>query len=188
MSEFTRLLNELQETATVPTGQLLALVYEELRLMAKSKLDREGNAQSIQATMLVHEAFLRLTSEDGSSAPTWQNRSHFFGAASEAMRRILVDAARKRQAIKHGGKLERSEIELGFVEAPVKDEKLLAIHDVVDRLEELDPRAGQLVKLRFFTGLKMSEIAEVLGVSVRSTNDIWTYAKAWLRKEFGPED
>ncbi len=187
MSEVTQILRALTDGQPESTSRLLSLVYDELRQLAAQKLRRESPGNSLQATALVHEVFLRLVGNQGNGETVWQNRSHFFGAAAEAMRRILVDAARRRNAQKRGGEFERSELELIQIAAPTSDEEILAINDVLDRLANVDANAAQLVKLRFFAGMTMTEIADVFGISVRGTHDLWAYARAWLRTEIAPD-
>ncbi len=185
MSEITQILQGFQAGQPESTSKLLSLVYNDLRQLAAQKLRNESPGHSLQATALVHEAFLRLVGSDGNDASVWQNRSHFFGAAAEAMRRILVDSARRRKAKKRGGDFERSDLDVALVPAPTSDDEILAIDEVLDRLADVDADAARLVKLRFFAGMTMSEIADLLEISVRSTHDIWAYARAWLRNEIG---
>lgn len=181
MSEITQILNDLGHGQSESTSRLLVLVYDELRLLASQKLRNESPGNSLQATALVHEAFLRLVGNGNRDETVWQNRGHFFGAAAEAMRRILVDAARRRNAQKRGGEFERIDLDAIRIESPTNDDEVLAIHEVLDRLNDVDADAAQLVKLRFYAGMTMTEIAEVLGISVRTAQDIWAYARAWLR-------
>lgn len=183
MSSVTEILSAIERGDPGATDRLLPVVYDELRGLAAQRLreDRPGN--TLQATALVNEALLRLLGGDGSMEPVWNSRHHFFAAAAEAMRRILVDAARRRRALKRGGGAVRQNFKDSEPASPTDDQELLAIHDVLDRLAATDPAAAQLVKLRFFAGQTMSEAATVLGISVRSAHDVWTYARAWLRRE-----
>lgn len=178
MSEFERILQQAQEGHPQAASQLLPLVYDELRKLAAQKMAHEAPGQTLQATALVHEAWLRL---GGDQQPTWQNRGHFFAAAAEAMRRILIDRARRRKALRHGAMAERVELEDLSIE--VDDDQLLALHEALDRLAELDPAKAQLVKLRFFVGLTNEQAAKVLGLSEPTVKRSWAYARAWLYRE-----
>jgi RNA polymerase sigma factor (TIGR02999 family) len=184
MADVTKII-ELIQSGRATTDQLFTVVYGELRRLAKQKLAAERVGHSLQATALVHEAFLRLCGNAADNTPHWDTRGHFFAAASEAMRRILIDSARRRNCDKRGGNAGREALEPGLITAPLPDEDLIAVHEVVDKLSEIDPVAAQLVKLRFFAGLNMSEVADVLGISVRSAQDVWSYARAWLRTALG---
>ena len=183
MSDVTNILNQFESGDPSAAEQLLPLVYDELRKLAAAKLAQEKPGQTLQATALVHEAYMRLV---GSDQP-WNSRSHFFGAAAEAMRRILVDQARRRKATRRGGDAQREELQESVVVAARPMEELLAIDELLDLLAEIDPVAANLVKLRFFAGLNMSEVAEALGVSVRTAHDIWTYARTWLHQKIGAD-
>jgi RNA polymerase sigma factor (TIGR02999 family) len=157
-------------------------VYAELRQMASAKMARERSGQTLQATALVHEAWLRLS--DG----VFQSRAHFFGAAAEAMRRILVDRARRKKASKNGGGAEHVDIEEVEIAAPLGNgDEMLAVHEALDRLAAYDSRKAELVKLRYFTGLSFEEVAEVLGISVRTAARDWDFARAWLHREIGSD-
>ena len=164
-------------------AELIPLVYDELRRLAINRMAREAPGQTLQATALVHEAYLRVTRTGND--PRWQNRGHFFAAAAEAMRRILIDRARRRGRIKHGGELERAELAESKIIAPVVDDHLLAVDEVLERFVEVDPEGAQLVKMRYFTGLTLQEIAEASEVSLRTVNRQWSYASAWLKRELG---
>jgi len=181
MSDVTRILSQIESGHPKAAEQLLPAVYDELRNLAAAKLAQEKPGQTLQATALVHEAFLRLVG-NCDSEQRWNSRGHFFAAAAEAMRRILVDQARRRQAAKRGGDAVREELYDLAIAAPRPPDELLAVHELLDRLAEHDPAAANLVKLRFFVGLNMSEVAEALGISVRSAHDIWTYARSWLHQ------
>ena len=157
--------------------ELLPLVYDELRRLAAARMAREAPGQTLQPTALVHEAWLKLV---GSGRQHWESRRHFFSAAAEAMRHILIDRTRKRQCERHGGGQQRVDIDEVEVAAPVEDETLLALNEAIDELEKLDPAKAEVVKLKFFVGLSEREAAEVLGVSERTIERRWTYAQAWL--------
>jgi RNA polymerase sigma factor (TIGR02999 family) len=181
MSEVTRILSAIEEGEPHAAEQLLPLVYDELRRLAAQKLARERPGQTLDATALVHEAYLRLV--DVEQARHWNSRGHFFAAAAEAMRRILVEQARRRNAAKRGGQAGREELDEAVLAAPEPAEDVLALDDALTRLATIDPVAAQLVQLRFFAGLNMTEAADILGISVRSAHDIWAYARSWLRRE-----
>jgi RNA polymerase sigma factor (TIGR02999 family) len=185
MSDVTRILSQIESGDPSAAEELLPLVYEELRKLAAAKLAQEKPGQTLQATALVHDAYLRIVDVD--QAQHWGSRGHFFAAAAEAMRRILVDQARRRKAAKRGGQSGREELHESAIAAPRPAEELLALHDVLDRLAEIDPMAANLVKLRFFVGLDTNETAEALGISVRSAHDVWAYARSWLRQKMGSE-
>lgn len=162
-------------------GELLPLVYAELRQIAGAKMAHEVGASTLQPTALVHEAWLRLGADD---QPAWQNRRHFFGAAAEAMRQILIERARKRQAIRHGGgqaRVDSGEIER--VASPVDEDQVLAVNDALERLAVLDPEKAQLVKLRYFVGLTNEEAAAAMAISVPTAKRWWAFARAWLGRE-----
>jgi RNA polymerase sigma factor (TIGR02999 family) len=185
MSEVAQLLSAIHQGDALAAERLLPLVYNELRALAAQMMARERPGQSLQATALVHEAYMRLVAVD--EAPHWDSRGHFFAAAAEAMRRILVDQARRRHAAKRGGQAVREELHETDIEGPELNEDVLAVSDVLDLLATVDPVAANLVKLRFFAGLTMGEIAEVLGMSVRSAQEIWAYARSWLKNKMRSE-
>ena len=187
MTDVTLLLNEI-ERGNVSGEALLPLVYEELRQLAASQMRQERSGQTLQATALVHEAFLRLT---GDQQPSWQNRRHFFGAAAQAMQRILVEQARRKQRIKHGGNRQRvdwNQVEPDAVhpnfavssDLSNDEDQLLALDEALDELEREAPQKAELVRLRYFVGLTEAEAAETLGISRATASRWWTYAKAWL--------
>ena len=178
MGDVTRIL-EAAEAAGQPQAaeELLPLVYQELRRLAAAKMAQERPGQTLQPTALVHEAWLRL---GGDAQPAWQNRTHFFAAAGEAMRRILVEKARHRQRVRHGGGLERVNLDDAAIAAPEDDGRLLQIHEALDRLAQEDPARAEVVKLRFFVGLSDREVAEALGLSERTVERHWAYARVWL--------
>jgi RNA polymerase sigma factor (TIGR02999 family) len=178
MSDVTQILEAVQSGDERAGDQLLPLVYAELRQLAASKLAREPAGQTLQATALVHEAWLRLV---GGGNPRWDGRAHFFGAAAEAMRRILIDNARRKGARKRGAEFQRVELrDVDALAATTNETMLLFVHDVLDELAREDPASAELVKLRFFIGFGHEEAAEALGVSVRTAKRYWTFARAWL--------
>ncbi len=185
MSEVTRILSAIEHGDGHAAERLLPLVYDELRKLAAQKLAHERPGQTLDATALVHEAFLRLV--DTEKAQPWNSRGHFFAAAAEAMRRILVDQARRKKAEKRGGQATRQELQDSRIAAPQPDEELLAVDEALDQLAEADPVAANLVRLRFFAGLTTPEAADVLGMSVRSAHDVWAYARSWLHRKLRPE-
>ena len=180
MDEVTRILSAIESGDEQAAEQLLPLVYDELRKLAAQKLAREKPGQTLQATALVHEAYLRLVGQE--EAQHWNGRGHFFAAVGEAMRRILVEQARRRVATKRGGHGVREVLDPDAIATSVPDEQVLAVHDALDGLAQADPAAAVLVKLRFFGGMTMGEAADVLGISVRSAQDLWSYARTWLRR------
>ena len=177
MSDVTRILQSIQGDATKVAGELLPLVYEELRRLAAAKMAHEVVGQTLQPTALVHEAWLRL---GGNEQPAWQNRSHFFGAAAEAMRRILVENARRKLRLKRGGAQERVELEESAIAGPSEDEKIVQVHEALDALAQEDPEKAAIVKLRFFVGLGHEEIAALLGVNEKTVRRHWEVAKLRL--------
>ena len=183
MNDITRILSAIEQGDPQASEELLPLVYQELRRLAKRRLAQEKPGQTLQATALVHEAYLRLVG--GQEAQRWDNRGHFLAAAAEAMRRILIENARRKRAEKHGGRLERQDLDGLDIEAPASSENLLALDEALTRLEAEDPVKAQLVKLRFFAGLTEEDAASVLGISRTSAQRYWRYAKAWLRIELG---
>ena len=185
MSDVTRILSQIESGDPSAAEQLLPRVYNELRKLAAAKLAQEKPGQTLQATALVHDAYIRLV--DGEQARHWNSRGHFFSAAAEAMRRILVDQARRRKAAKRGGEAQRLELHESAIVTGHPSDELLAVDELLDRLAEIDPAAAKLVKLRFFVGLNMSEVADALGISVRSAHDIWVYARTWLRQKISAE-
>jgi len=172
-------------TALFTTERLLPRVYEELRRLATHKIANEAPCQTLQPTALVHEAWLRLSRSK--EQPVWQNRAHFFGAAAEAMRRILIENARRKQRLKRGGQLERVSIEEVDLPLPMPDEELLALDEALARLAAFDARAADVVKLCFFVGLTQEQAAQELGVSVSTAERLWAFARAWLFREMQKE-
>ncbi len=180
MSDVTQLLDAAAAGDRQAAADLLPLVYDELRQLAVARMAAESPGQTLQPTALVHEAYLRLIGPV--DEPRWENRGHFFAAAAEAMRRILVDQARRRHAAKRGGQRGRDELHESSIAAPGDVEETLAINDMLDHFAAIDPVAADLVKLRFFVGLTMEEVAQALNISVRSAYDTWAYARAWLHR------
>lgn len=181
MSDLTLVLQEIGRGDAHASAKLLPLVYDELRRMAASRMAREAAGHTLQATALVHEAWLRLSGPGDQAGPAWQNRAHFFGAASQAMRRILIDKARQRSRLKRGGgaqqRVELDELNLAKA-AP--DEKLLLIHEALNALEIENPERGRVVVMKFFGGLTNNQVAESLGISERTVNRHWLCARTWL--------
>ena len=186
MSDVTRILSAIEQGDPRAAAQLLPLVYDELRRLAAHKLAQEEPGQTLQATALVHEAYLRLVG--GEPEARWNGRGHFFAAAAEAMRRILVKQARRKRRCKHGGGRRRVDLDEALELAETPDEGLLALDDALDRLEAADPLAARLVKLRYFARLTMPAVAEALGISLRQAERNWTYARTWLHRELSPAD
>jgi len=180
MSDVTRILSAIEQGDPRAAEQLLPLVYDELRKLAAQKMAQEAPGRTLQATALVHEAYLRLV--DGNQVERWNSRGHFFAAAAEAMRRILVEQARRRNADKRGGEKARVELHESQIESPVSADHVLAVNEALEDLSQADAVSASLVKLRYFAGLNMDETAAALGISVRKAHDIWTYARSWLRK------
>jgi RNA polymerase sigma factor (TIGR02999 family) len=180
--EITRILDEITHGDGHASEELLALVYTELRRLAASRMGREAAGQTLQPTALVHEAWMRLVPA-GAPQPHWRSRAHFFGAAAEAMRRILIDRARRRKAQRHGGGQERVDVAEVEIVAPIGDDEVLAVSDALEKFVAEDPEKAELVKLRYFVGLSIEEAADVLGISERTAKRHWTYAKAWLLHE-----
>ena len=178
MHDITRVLSAIEQGDPSAAAQLLPLVYDELRQLAAQKLAQETPGQTLQATALVHEAYMRLV--DGDKAAHWNSRGHFFAAAAEAMRRILVENARRRRGVKHGGACRRVNLDEATPCAPEPAEELLALDEALDRLAREDPRKAELVQLRYFTGLSVQEAADVLGISRATADRYWAYAKVWL--------
>jgi len=183
MTHVTQLLEAAHNGDKHAAAKLLPLVYAELRQLAAAKLAHEKPGQTLNATALVHEAYLRLIGDQ-----QFDGRRHFFAAAAEAMRRILVEAARRRMAMKRGGPTKQAvDLELNAIAAPGPDEQVLNVNDALDSLAEIDPEAAMLVKLRFFGGLTMPEVASAFGMSTRSAHDVWAFARSWLQRSMRHE-
>jgi RNA polymerase sigma factor (TIGR02999 family) len=185
MNDVTRILSAVEEGDPHAAGQLLPLVYEELRKLAAQRLAQEKPGQTLQATGLVHEAYLRLVGVD--QARPWNSRGHFFAAAAEAMRRILVEQARRKGRLKRGGDGERVDLDGLEIAAPMPSDDLVALDEALTKLAEAHPEKAALVKLRYFAGLTVSEAAAVLGISSSTADRHWTYARAWLFRAIAPE-
>jgi len=177
MSEVTRILESINRTGPAAASELLPLVYAELRKLAAARMAAESPGQTLQPTALVHEAWLRLT---GNEAVNWDGKAHFFGAAAEAMRRILIDNARRKQAARHGGGQQRLDLAELDVPAPENADELLVISEALEKFVLVDQRKAELVKLRYFAGLTMEETADVLGISLATAKRWWTYSRVWL--------
>jgi RNA polymerase sigma factor (TIGR02999 family) len=182
VSDVTHILDRAQSGDPKAAEELLPLVYDELRRLAAARMANEAPGQTLQPTALVHEAWLRLA---GDAHQRWNDRQHFFRAAAEAMRHILVDRARHRGAQKRGGHLRPTELSDSKVPIVSADDELLAVHDALEQLAQRDPTSAELVKLRYFAGLSMPEAAEALNLPLRTAERMWTFAKAWLRKAIG---
>ncbi len=180
MSDITRILHSIEYGDPKATDELLPLVYEELRRLAAQKMAHEAAGHTLQPTALVHEAWLRLAGEENQK---WDGRGHFFAAAAESMRRILIERARRKNALKRGGDFQRVNLDDVDVAALADDDTLLLINDALEKLEKEDPDAAQVVKLRFFAGLTNEEAGQVLGVTSRTAKRYWTFARAWLFQE-----
>lgn len=182
MSEATLILEQIGRGEPGAAGRLLPLVYQELRRIAAAKMARESAQLTLQPTALVHEAWLRL---GGEAQADWQNRRHFLAAAAEAMRRILIDRARQRQAVRHGGGLERVDFDQVEIPGAPTDERVLALGEALERLAEAAPEKAELVKLRYFTGLTLEQAAEAMGISHAMAKRWWTFSRVWLLREMG---
>jgi RNA polymerase sigma factor (TIGR02999 family) len=180
MSDVTRILNAIEGGDPKAADQLLPLVYEELRLLAAQKMVHEKQGQTLQATALVHEAYIRLVEKQDQS---WENRGHFFSAAAEAMRRILIENARRKKRERHGGNLKRLDISKLDVALSADDDTVLLVDEALNRLAQVDEIGAKLIKLRFFAGLANIEAAKILGIPERTAKRTWSYARAWLHEE-----
>jgi RNA polymerase sigma factor (TIGR02999 family) len=186
MTDVTRILNAMEQGDPTASEKLLPIVYEELQKLARARLSKEKPGQTIQPTMLVHEAYLRLVDID--QAQKWNNRGHFFGAAAEAMRRILVENARRKQSLKRGGHARHLELDpaLAAIENPIED--LLDLDQAMTRLEQEWPKNAQLVKLRYFAGLTIPEASKAMGISTATAERYWRFARAWLHSQLKSDD
>jgi RNA polymerase sigma factor (TIGR02999 family) len=182
MNEITRILSAIEQGDAQAADELLPLVYSELRRLAAQRLSREAPGQTLQATALVHEAYLRLVSGED---PGWNGRGHFFAAAAEAMRRILIERARRERTLRRGGDRNRLNLDQADLAAPERSEDLLALAEALGQLAKKDARKAELIKLRYFAGLTMEQAAEILGISVATAHRDWNYARAWLHRSIG---
>lgn len=180
MSDITRILGAIGSGTADATRELLPLVYDELRRLATARMAREAPGQTLQPTALVHEAWLRL---GGDSQPNWQNRSHFFGAAAEAMRRILIDRARSKGRLRHGGEWQRLDIEQVTIAVEDADDTVLAVNEALDKLASQDGLKAEIVKLRYYVGMNHQEIADALGIAEPTVRRHWAFARSWLYAE-----
>ena len=183
MNEVTRILQAIDHGDPRAAEQLLPLVYDELRRVAAEKLAHENPGQTLQATALVHEAYLRLV--DTEKSRHWNDRVHFFAAAAEAMRHILVDQAKRKLSQKRGGDRDRLDLDMADLIAPEVSDEVLAVDEALSALAAVDAQAAELVKLRYFAGMSIPEAAEVLNIPPRSADRLWAYARAWLRRAIG---
>jgi RNA polymerase sigma factor (TIGR02999 family) len=180
IGDLTNIFDRVQQGDPKAADELVPLVYSELRQLAAQKMAREAPGQTLQPTALVHEVWIRLGAD---AQPHWQNRAHFFAAAAEAMRRILVDSARRKQCLKHGGKLERVDLDEVDLPLPMPDDEFLALDDALNRLVTVDARAAEVIKLCFFLGLTQEQAAKELGLSVSTAKRLWLFGRAWLFRE-----
>ena len=185
MSEVTQMLTAIERGEPHAAEELLPLVYAELRRLAAARLAHEKPGQTLQATALVHEAWLRLA---GTTPQTWESKAHFFGAVAEAMRRILVENARRKACVRHGGGAARVDVDDVEIAAPLPDDDLLALHEALDHLAAMDPPAADLIKLRFFAGLTHEQAADLLGLSRSAADRTWLFARAWLFQQIRPKE
>ena len=185
MSDVTQILSQIEQGDASASERLLPLVYQELRRLAAQKMALEKQGQTLQATALVHEAYVRLV--DGEHHQRWDSRGHFFAAAAEAMRRILVERARRKQSQKHGGERTRIELSESELASESKLDHLLAINDALDDLQQHDSQAAELIKLRFFAGFGHQEAAEMLGITRRAADRLWATARAWMYARINEE-
>lgn len=185
MEEVTEILGRINAGDKMAADELLNIIYQQLRRLAAAKLNAENPNITLQVTELVSEAYLRLLGQG--SPQTWHDRSHFFGAASEAMRRILVDHARRKQSLKRGGTAQRLQLDESFVADQNKSDEILAVHEALDELQKHDAEAAKLVKLRYFVGMRHSEVAQVMGISKRAADRLWLVARTWLYRRIGAD-
>jgi RNA polymerase sigma factor (TIGR02999 family) len=182
MSDVTQILSQIESGDPKAAEQLLPLVYDELRKLAAAKLAQEKPGQTLQATALVHEAYLRLVGS-GHDKQTWDSRGHFFAAAAEAMRRILVGNARRKLAQKRGGDIARIDVDLNRLAVATDDDRLIALDEALAKFSQIEPVKSELVRLRYFAGLSIKEAAELLGIATATADRYWAYARAWLQQE-----
>jgi len=185
MSDVTRILNAIERGDAHAADELLPVVYEELRLLAAQKMSHERPGQTLQATALVHEAYIRLV---GPEAQSWDSRGHFFAAAAEAMRRILIENARRKKRLRHGGNHQRVEMQDADLAVQAPPDELIALDEALTKLAEQEPVVAELVKMRYFAGLTLEQAAEILGIARRTADRYWAYARAWLHREITKAD
>jgi len=185
MTDVTRILNAIEQGDPKAADELLPLVYEELRLLAVQKMSQEPPGQTLQATALVHEAYIRLV---GAEAQNWDSRGHFFSAAAEAMRRILVDNARHKRSMRHGGHRQKMNLSDAFLVIEDPKEDILAVSEALDKLADEDQKLAEVIKLRYFAGLTLDQIATIMGIGRRTVDRYWALGRAWLYQEIIQED
>lgn len=185
MNDVTEVLAKIENGDPNAADQLLPLVYEELRTLASAKLANEKPGQTLQATALVHDAYLRLV--DADDTRHWDSRNHFFAAAAEAMRRILVETARRKQRIRHGGDRNRVDLDISSLGDDLPIEEIISVNDALELLGETNAQAAEIVKLHYFAGLTLEETSEIQGISARSVYRLWAFARAWLRRHLGDD-
>jgi len=183
MEHVTRILQKIEEGDPTAADELLPLIYDELRALAAQRMRHERPGQTLDATALVHDAYLRLV--DVEQAQHWNSSGHFFAAAAEAMRRLLIERARRKKRIRHGGGRQRVDLDAQLSVSDSDDDRLIEINEALDRLKDEDPEAANVVKLRYFAGLTIKEAAAAMNISVRTANRHWTYARAWLYQQLG---
>jgi RNA polymerase sigma factor (TIGR02999 family) len=186
MRPVTQILSAIEQGDPQAAGELLPLVYDELRKLASQRLGQEKPGQTLPATALVHEAYLRLVDQD--TAPNWNSRGHFFAAAAEAMRRILIESARRKASVKHGGRHQQVDLDSACAATQPPSSDLLALDEALSKLATSEPAKAELVKLRYFAGLTMPEAATVLGISLATAERYWTFARCWLYAELNDEN
>jgi len=185
MTDVTRILNAIEQGQAGAADELLPLVYEELRLLAAQKLSQEKPGQTLQATALVHEAYIRLVGDESAS---WDNRGHFFSAAAEAMRRILVENARHKQSIRRGGDCTKVDLSEAFLAIQEPQDDILTVNEALDKLTNEDARLAEVVKLRYFAGLTLDQIAAIMGIGRRTVDRYWALGRAWLYREITQQE
>jgi RNA polymerase sigma factor (TIGR02999 family) len=185
MTDVTRILNAIEQGNGQAANELIPLVYEELRLLAAQKLSQEKPGQTLQATALVHEAYMRLV---GTEVQHWDSRGHFFAAAAEAMRRILVEKARHKRSIQQGGNYKKIDLSEAFIAIEEPKEEILAVNEALDKLANEDARLAEVVKLRYFAGLTLDQIAAVMGIGRRTADRYWALGRAWLYREITQQE
>jgi len=185
MTDVTRILNAIEQGDANAADELLPLVYEQLRLLAAQKMSQESPGQTLQATALVHEAYLRLV---GAEIRNWDSRGHFFAAAAEAMRRILVDNARRKRSMRRGGHRQKMNLSDAFVVIEEPKEDILAVNEALDKLAGEDQKLAEVIKLRYFAGLTLDQIATIMGIGRRTVDRYWALGRAWLYQEIIQED